>query len=123
MVLVVAKPAKIAKVQAKTNRHQKPKTVNVNGRNYPYENAELPDGIPVYRSVCEICQKASSYLMLREPPTVECQSCREDRIALYVLSVQEESGENFGYRLVDEDVRCRFLSRADVFGMHIIRKR
>ena len=123
MVSAVAKPLKIAKDEAKRKRGSKPQTINVNGRNYAYENEAVPAGIPVYRAVCEVCKKASSYLMLHKPPTVECMSCKEDRIAEFILNVQEESGENFGYRPVEPEKRHKTLSPSDAFGMHVVRKR
>jgi hypothetical protein len=70
------------------------------GRSHQYENEAIPtrDGrtiahggepaAPLYRAVCEVCHNASSYLMLKKPPTVECMTCKEDRAAIHALTVQ-----------------------------------
>ena len=97
--------------------------VNIGGRWVVYENAAVPPNVPMYRALCEICHNASAYLMLRVPPTVECLSCKEDRIALDALRFQEESGINLGWKSPALNERRDYLTEVDIGGMSLKRKR
>jgi hypothetical protein len=88
--------------------------VKINTTWHIFENAAVPAGVPIYRAVCEICHHASAYLMLRIPPTVECMSCKEDRIALNGLRVQEECGVDLGWKSLGMTERRDYVSDADI---------
>lgn len=97
--------------------------VNIGGKWAIYENAGLPPNVPIYRAMCEVCHNASAYLMLRVPPTVECMSCKEDRIALDALRVQDECGVDLGWKTPLLVERRDHLTDRDVEGMNVRRKR